>query len=258
MTETDHPADIGDRPTPPPAVAVNADPGELANFAAMAAHWWDPEGPLKPLHVMNPVRLDYTVRASGRLGVPVCGSRWLDVGTGGGILAESAARLGAKVTGIDANPALIDTARLHAAASGVDVIYEVTQVAEFAAQHPDRFDIVTCLELLEHVPDPGALLGDCLRLLRPGGCLVVSTINRNPAAYLGTVVAAEYLLRLLPRGTHDYQRFIRPSELARFAREAGGRLAHIEGIRYLPGLDIAQACRSTRMNYIATLVRIDA
>lgn len=233
--------------------SVNADPQELANFAAMAAHWWDPQGPMKPLHIMNPVRIDYTAREAAKLGIEVGRCRWLDVGTGGGILAEAAARLGAGVTGLDANPALIDTARLHAATSGVQVNYVVDQVAKFADAHPGAFDVVTCMELLEHVPDPGALLGDCFRLLRPGGCLVVSTINRNVTAYFGAVVAAEYLLRLLPRGTHDYQRFIRPSELARFAREANGRVTHVEGIRYLPGLDIAQGCRSTRVNYIATL-----
>ena len=234
---------------PPP----NADAEELANFAAMAAHWWEPQGPLKPLHVLNPTRLDYVLTEASQHGINVSGCRWLDVGCGGGILAEAAARAGAEVTGIDANRPLIDTAKLHAAASGVRVHYETTQVADYAAGHPAEFDIVSCMELLEHVPDPGALLADCLRTLKPGGILIVSTINRTLPAYAGAVVAAEYVLRLLPRGTHDWARFIRPSELARMARTAGAKVTAASGLRYLPVLDSAELCASLKVNYIATL-----
>lgn len=244
---TNHHATIDAAPPP------NADAGELANFAAMAAHWWEPQGPLKPLHVLNPTRLDYVRTEAGRHGINISGCQWLDVGCGGGILAEAAARAGAEVIGIDANRPLIDTAKLHAATNGVRVRYETTQVADYAAGHPAEFDVVSCMELLEHVPDPGALLADCLRTLKPGGILVVSTINRTLPAYAGAVIAAEYVLRLLPRGTHDYARFIRPSELARMARAASAKMTAASGLRYLPVLDSAELCASLKVNYIATL-----
>lgn len=230
--------------------APNEDPDELARFAELAAHWWDEDGPMKPLHVMNAPRLAFVERHAR-----LAGAALLDVGTGGGLLAEAAARRGAQVIGIDQCAPLIDTARLHARAAGVDVTYECVGVTDFAARHADKFDVVTAMELIEHVPDPARLVRECLELVKPGGCLIVSTINRTVRAYLGAVVGAEYVLRLLPRGTHDYQRFLRPSELDRMARDAGARTVDLSGIRYLPVLDTATLCRDLGINYIAALRR---
>lgn len=229
---------------------VNEDPAELARFAELAPRWWDEDGPMKPLHVMNAPRLAFVERHAR-----LTGARLLDVGTGGGILAEAAARAGAAVTGIDQCAALIDTARLHARAAGVDVTYETVSVTGFAERHAGSFDIVTAMELLEHVPDPARLVRECLALLAPGGCLVVSTINRTLKAYLGAVVGAEYVLRLLPRGTHDYERFVRPSELDRMARAADARVVDLAGIRYVPFLDSASLTDDLDINYIAALRR---
>jgi 2-polyprenyl-6-hydroxyphenyl methylase/3-demethylubiquinone-9 3-methyltransferase len=208
---------------------VNADPAELEKFSQLAHRWWDPHGEFKPLHDINPLRLDWIEHRVGLAGKDV-----LDIGCGGGILAESMARLGARVTGIDLSEKALRVAELHLHESRLEIKYRKESAEDFAAAHPAAFDLVTCMELLEHVPDPQSMVAACARLLRPGGRAVFSTINRNPKSYLFAVIGAEYLLRLLPRGTHDYNRFIRPSELSRWARAGGLRIGEMTGMTYNP------------------------
>ncbi len=208
---------------------TNTDGEEIAKFEALANRWWDPEGDFRPLHDMNPLRANYIDQRS-----PVAGRQLLDVGCGGGILAEAMARRGAHVTGIDMAESPLAVARLHALEANVSVDYRQSTAEALATQQPDSFDIVTCLEMLEHVPDPASVIRACSDLTRPGGDLYFSTINRNPKAWALAVVGAEYVLRLLPRGTHDYRKFIKPSELAQFARAAGLEVMHITGILYNP------------------------
>jgi 2-polyprenyl-6-hydroxyphenyl methylase/3-demethylubiquinone-9 3-methyltransferase len=207
----------------------NVDAREIERFGALAARWWDPNGEMRPLHDMNPARLDY-VDARAQL----AGKRVLDVGCGGGLLSEAMARRGAEVVGIDLSTSALDVARSHAQQSGVAVEYREAAAESVAATDARRFDVVTCLELLEHVPDPAALVGACARLVRPGGHVFFSTINRNPKAWLLAVVAAEYVLGMLPRGTHDYARFLRPSEVDAWARANGLELATLSGMHYDP------------------------
>ncbi len=209
---------------------LNIDPREIDKFEQVAHRWWDPESEFKPLHQINPLRLDYIERHAGGLR----DKQVLDVGCGGGILSEAMARAGARVTGIDMGKAPLEVARLHLLDSGLDVDYQHNSAEDFAAQHPGRFDVVTCMEMLEHVPDPAAIVQACARLVKPGGQVFLSTINRNPKAYLLAIVGAEYLLKMLPKGTHDYRKFIKPSELARWLREAGLELHHIAGMSYNP------------------------
>ena len=194
----------------------NADPKELAKFSALAQSWWDPAGPSKPLHELNPVRLRYIDRAAG-LSETVA----LDVGCGGGILAEAMARGGARVLGIDLSPAVLDVAELHALESNVAVEYRAIAAEDLALEQPGAFDLVTCMEMLEHVPDPKASIAALATLVKPGGSVIVSTLNRKAMAFAVAIVGAEYIARMLPRGTHEYLKFIRPSELARWGREAG-------------------------------------
>jgi 2-polyprenyl-6-hydroxyphenyl methylase/3-demethylubiquinone-9 3-methyltransferase len=230
---------------------LNADPAELAKFGALAHRWWDPGSDFKPLHDINPLRLDHIERRSGGL----ADKRMLDVGCGGGILAEALARAGAKVTGIDLSDKALAVARLHQLESGVDVDYRLSAAETLAAEAPASFDVVTCMELLEHVPDPASTVAACAKLAKAGGLVVFSTINRNPKAYLFAVIGGEYLLRLLPRGTHDYARFIKPSELAAFGRSAGLDPDDLVGMTYNP---LAKAYRleaDTSVNYIATFRR---
>ena len=193
-----------------------ADPAEIAKFETIAHRFWDADGEFRPLHRLNPVRADYIAARAAMTGAAV-----LDVGCGGGLLAEALARRGARVTGIDLAPAMIQTAQLHAAESGLAIDYRVQDAAELAAAAPQAWDVVCCMEMLEHVADPAAFLGVLGRLVRPGGAVFVSTLNRTPKAFLLAIVGAEYVLRLLPRGTHEYERFIRPSELSNWARDAG-------------------------------------
>ena len=207
----------------------NVDPAELQKFGALAHRWWDPEGEFRPLHELNPLRLEW-IEALARLP----GASALDIGCGGGILAESMARQGARVTGIDLSEKALEVARLHLAESGLQVRYELSSAEEFAGRHPDRFDVVTCMELLEHVPEPASTVAACARLAKRGGRVFFSTINRNPKSYLFAVIGAEYVLGLLPRGTHDYTRFIRPSELAHWCRDAGLRPQEVTGMSYGP------------------------
>jgi 2-polyprenyl-6-hydroxyphenyl methylase/3-demethylubiquinone-9 3-methyltransferase len=204
---------------------VNVDPAELEKFSALAHRWWDPEGEFRPLHDINPLRLEWIAGHAALEGAKV-----LDVGCGGGILAEAMARRGARVTGIDLSDKALRVAELHLQESKLDVRYEKSTVEDYAGE----FDIVTCMELLEHVPDPASMVAACARLVRPGGHVFFSTINRNPKAYLFAVVGAEYVLGLLPKGTHDYMRFIKPSELARWTRGAALRTEELIGMTYNP------------------------
>ncbi|MGE4532163.1 bifunctional 2-polyprenyl-6-hydroxyphenol methylase/3-demethylubiquinol 3-O-methyltransferase UbiG [Halomonas sp.] len=209
--------------------ADNVDPGEIAKFEALAGRWWDREGEFKPLHDINPLRLDFIDARAG-----LAERRVLDVGCGGGILAEGMAHRGAEVTGIDLGEAPLGVARLHAEESGLAIDYRRVSVEALAEQAPGSFDVVTCLEMLEHVPDPASVVRACARLVKPGGQVFFSTLNRNPKALALGVVAAEYLLRLVPRGTHDYKRFIRPAELAGWCRQAGLAVREQSGLVYNP------------------------
>ncbi|MFL7979821.1 bifunctional 2-polyprenyl-6-hydroxyphenol methylase/3-demethylubiquinol 3-O-methyltransferase UbiG, partial [Xanthomonas vasicola] len=216
---------------------------ELDKFAALANRWWDADGPQKPLHALNPVRLEYV---SARL--DLAGARVLDVGCGGGLLSESMARLGAQVTAIDLAPELVKVARLHSLESGVQVDYRVQSVEDLAAEQPGSFDAVTCMEMLEHVPDPTAIIRACASLLKPGGKLFLSTLNRTPAAFALAVVGAEYIARLLPKGTHHYKDFIKPAELAAWLRNAELRLEDVSGMLYEPWRNRARLSSRTEVN----------
>jgi 2-polyprenyl-6-hydroxyphenyl methylase/3-demethylubiquinone-9 3-methyltransferase len=209
--------------------APNADPAELAKFGELAHRWWDPQGEFRPLHEINPLRLGWIESLA-----PLAARDVLDVGCGGGILAEAMARRGARVTGIDLSEKPLRVAQLHLLESAQQVRYELAAAEDYAERYAGSFDVVTCMELLEHVPDPASTVAACARLLRPGGRAFFSTINRNPKAYLFAVIGAEYVLKLLPRGTHDYARFIRPSELAQWCRAAGLRAAEMTGMTYNP------------------------
>jgi 2-polyprenyl-6-hydroxyphenyl methylase/3-demethylubiquinone-9 3-methyltransferase len=208
---------------------VNVDPAELAKFSDLAHRWWDPASEFRPLHEINPLRLEWI---AGR--APLEGREVLDVGCGGGILSEAMARLGASVTGIDLSEKALKVAQLHLLESRLAVRYELESAESLAREQAGRFDVVTCMELLEHVPDPASTVAACAKLAKPGGQVFFSTINRNPKSYLFAVIGAEYVLKLLPRGTHDYARFIKPSELARACRAAGLREAELIGMTYNP------------------------
>jgi 2-polyprenyl-6-hydroxyphenyl methylase/3-demethylubiquinone-9 3-methyltransferase len=207
----------------------NVDPAELAKFDALASRWWDTEGEFRPLHEINPLRLDWI-----RQRVQLAGSKAVDIGCGGGILAESIANAGATVTGIDMAEGPLSVARLHQIESGVEVDYRQMTAEALAGEEAGTYDLVTCLEMLEHVPDPSAVIRSCAELLKPGGDVVFSTINRNPKSFVFAIVGAEYILRLLPKGTHEYEKFSRPSELEEWARTAGLELEASIGMLYNP------------------------
>src|SRR5258708_3351533 len=208
---------------------MNADPAELEKFGQLAPRWWDPVGEFKPLHEINAVGLEWVDRDGG-----VAGQSVLDVGCGGGILAEAMAQRGASVTGIDLSEKALRIAELHLHESHLSIKYEKISVEDFAARNAGRFDALTCMELLEHVPEPASMVDACAKLVRPGGQVFFSTLNRNPRSYLFAVIGAEYLLGLLPKGTHDYLRFIKPSELARWSRASGLRVDEVLGMTYNP------------------------
>ena len=229
---------------------MNADPAELEKFSQLAHRWWDPHGEFRPLHDINPLRLGWIDERAA-----LSGKRVLDVGCGGGILAEAMAARGARVTGIDLSEKSLRVAELHLLQSQANVVYEHASPEEYAAQHAGEFDVVTCMELLEHVPEPAGMVAACARLLRPGGQVFFSTINRNPKSYLFAVIGAEYVLRLLPRGTHDYLRFIKPSELSRFAREAMLRPEELIGMTYNPFTREYRLGRDCDVNYLLRCVR---
>lgn len=229
---------------------ANFDPAEISKFDAAAPRWWDPDGEFRPLHDLNPARLDYIEARAG-----LAGRRVLDVGCGGGLLAEGMARRGASVTAIDLAPEALAVARLHALESGVEVEYRQVAVESLAAATPASFDLVTCLEMLEHVPDPAAILANLGTLVRPGGQVICSTINRNARSFALAIVGAEYLLRLLPMGTHQYGRLIRPSELTGWARAAGLTLTDLAGLDYDPFSRQARVTDDVSVNYLATYLR---
>lgn len=207
----------------------NVDPAEVAKFEALASRWWDKTGEFKPLHDINPLRLDFIDARAG-----LAGKRVLDVGCGGGILSQSMAHRGAEVTGIDMGAAPLDVARQHAQESGVAICYQHCTVEDFARQHPASFDVVTCMEMLEHVPDPASVVAACSQLVRPGGHAFFSTLNRTPKSYAFAILGAEYLLHLLPRGTHQHRQFIRPSEMAAWCRASQLEVSEQTGLTYNP------------------------
>ncbi|MDT0635448.1 bifunctional 2-polyprenyl-6-hydroxyphenol methylase/3-demethylubiquinol 3-O-methyltransferase UbiG [Spectribacter hydrogenoxidans] len=223
---------------------------ELVKFDALAQRWWDPDGDMRPLHDINPARTSWIDRRVG-----LAGKRVLDVGCGAGLLSEAMTRAGAHVIGIDLAPGLIEAATAHAADSGLDVVYQCRSTRDLAAEAAGRFDLVTCLEMLEHVDDPGVIVDDCARLVKPGGAVVFSTINRSPAAWLLAIAGAEYVLGLLPRGTHEYAKFIRPSELSGWARHSGLATREIAGMHYNPFLRTTRFGTRPDVNYFLHAVR---
>jgi len=224
---------------------ANVDDEEIARFEALASRWWDPQSEFKPLHDINPLRLDYIDQRSG-----LSGKRVLDVGCGGGILAESMAARGAMVCGIDMGDAPLDVARLHALETGIELEYRKITVEALAEEAAASYDVVTCLELLEHVPDPSSIVAACAHLAKPGGQIFFSTINRNPKSLLLAIVGAEYLLKLLPKGTHDYKKFIKPSELSRYARRVSLQVRDLTGMVYSPFSKEYRLDRDVDVNYL--------
>ncbi len=229
---------------------ANFDPTEIKKFEELASRWWDEQGEFKPLHEMNPLRLNFINAGSPLEGKTVC-----DIGCGGGILSESMAKCGATVTGLDMGKAPLSVARLHALESDLEIDYQQITAEEFAEQNPEKFDVVTCMEMLEHVPDPASVIKACYQLLKPGGSVYFSTINRNPKAYLMAIVGAEYVMKMLPRGTHDYARFIKPSELDSWAREAGLELRNLKGVTYNPLTSLFSQSQDVDVNYMAHFQR---
>jgi 2-polyprenyl-6-hydroxyphenyl methylase / 3-demethylubiquinone-9 3-methyltransferase len=232
----------------PDAPNAGADRVELDKFDALAPRFWDPDGEFRPLHLLNPVRARFVAERA-----TLAGARVLDVGCGGGLLCEAFARAGAHVTGIDLAPGMIEVARLHAAAENLKIDYRLEDAEHLAATAPATFDIVSCMEMLEHVPEPAVTVAALARLVRPAGAVFVSTINRNLKSFLLAIVAAEYVLQLIPRGTHEYERLIRPAELARWARAAGLRLHEIAGLDFSPLTQAVRLTRDPAVNYIAHL-----
>jgi len=224
---------------------MNADPAELQKFSDIAHRWWDPESEFRPLHEINPLRLDWIDEIANLKGKQV-----IDVGCGGGILAEGMAAKGADVTGIDLGEKALSVARLHLHESGHKIDYQHISAEDMAATHPGAFDVVTCLEMLEHVPDPTSIVAACAQLVKPGGHVFFSTINRNAKAYALAVIGAEYVLKLLPRGTHDYAKFIKPSELGRMARQSGLKMKALVGLSYNPLTQVYSLGRDTDVNFL--------
>ncbi len=223
----------------------NIDPAEIKKFDDLASRWWDEQGEFKPLHEMNPLRLNFI-----NIGSPLEKIKVVDIGCGGGILTESMAKCGAITTGIDMGKAPLSVARLHALENELEIDYQQITAEEFAEQHPASFDVVTCMEMLEHVPDPASIISACFKLVKPGGSVYFSTINRNPKSYLFAIVGAEYVMKMLPRGTHDYARFIKPSELDHWARKAGLELQNIKGISYNPFTSMFSQSHDVDINYM--------
>ncbi|SRR6186713_465873 len=226
-------------------MTINVDPAEIARFSELAHRWWDPASDFKPLHDINPLRLDYIDRCAGLSGKTV-----LDVGCGGGILAESMAQRGAQVTGIDLSDKALKVAQLHVLESGVALDYRHASAEDFARERPQHYDIVTCMELLEHVPDPASTVRACATLAKAGGHVFFSTINRNLKSYLFAVVGAEYVLRMLPRGTHRYEKFVKPSELGGFCRQGSLDVREVIGMTYNPLTDRYALGSDTSVNYL--------
>jgi 2-polyprenyl-6-hydroxyphenyl methylase/3-demethylubiquinone-9 3-methyltransferase len=231
-------------------LCMNADPLELQKFSDLAHRWWDPTSEFRPLHEINPLRLEW-INAHA----PLAGKTIVDIGCGGGILAESMVKKGGRVTGIDLSEKALKVADLHSLESGVQVRYEMISAEDFAAREPAAYDIVTCMEMLEHVPDPAAVVHACATLVKPGGQVFFSTLNRNPKSYLFAVIGAEYILNLLPKGTHDYAKFITPAELAQFVRNAGMNVDALKGMTYNPLTKIYSLNQNTDVNYLVACSR---
>ncbi len=229
---------------------MNADPLEIQKFSELAHRWWDPTSEFRPLHEINPLRLEW-INAR----VPLAGKKICDVGCGGGILAESIAKKGATVTGIDLSEKALKVADLHSLESGIKVRYELISAEELAAREAEEYDVVTCMEMLEHVPDPAAIVQACAKLVKPGGHIFFSTLNRNPKSYLFAIIGAEYILGLLPRGTHDYAKFITPAELSSFTRTAGLEVQALKGMTYNPLTKIYSLNQDTSVNYLMATVK---
>ena len=229
---------------------MNADPQEIQKFSELAHRWWDPTSEFRPLHEINPLRLEW-INAR----VPPAGKKVCDVGCGGGILAESIAKKGATVTGIDLSEKALKVADLHSLESGIKVRYELISAEELAAREAGQYDVVTCMEMLEHVPDPAAIVQACAKLVKPGGHIFFSTLNRNPKSYLFAIIGAEYVLGLLPRGTHDYAKFITPAELSGFARKADLEVEALKGMTYNPLTKIYSLNQDTSVNYLVATVK---
>ncbi|MFT6261317.1 MAG: 2-polyprenyl-6-hydroxyphenyl methylase/3-demethylubiquinone-9 3-methyltransferase [Crocinitomicaceae bacterium] len=223
----------------------NVDLAELAKFESIATRWWDTQSEFKPLHDINPMRTNFIDEQ-----VQLAGKNVLDVGCGGGILSEAMTQRGAQVTAIDMGQANINTAKLHALESGLSIDYQVIPVEQLAEQQPASFDVVTCLEMLEHVPDPVSIVNACYKLCKPGGQVIFSTLNRNPKSFLLGIIGAEYLLNMVPKGTHDYKKFIRPSELANWSRQAGLTIGKMTGMTYNPITKVYKLGRDTDVNYL--------
>ncbi|HSH72771.1 MAG TPA: bifunctional 2-polyprenyl-6-hydroxyphenol methylase/3-demethylubiquinol 3-O-methyltransferase UbiG [Methylophilaceae bacterium] len=229
---------------------MNVDPAELQKFSTLAHRWWDPNSEFKPLHEINPLRLNFIDDLIG-----LSGKRVLDVGCGGGILSESMSQKGATVTGIDLGEKALKVARLHSLETGVNVEYRLIAVEALAQEAPESYDIVTCMEMLEHVPDPAAVVQACAQLVKPGGSVFFSTINRNPKAYLFAVIGAEYILNMLPRGTHEYEKFIKPSELSAWSRSSGLTVNGLKGMSYNPLNQHYWLGEDVSVNYIVHTVK---
>lgn len=224
---------------------MNSDPSELQKFSDIAQRWWDADAEFRPLHDINPLRLRWIQRYAS-----LAGKTALDIGCGGGILSESLARAGADVTGIDLSEAALKVAELHSLDSGIPVRYELIAAEELAQREPEEYDIVTCMEMLEHVPDPGSVVRACAKLAKPGGQVFFSTLNRNAKSFLCAIVGAEYLLRMLPKGTHDFTKFVTPAELSQFARNAGLSVDAITGLNYNPLTGAYSLCDDVSVNYL--------
>lgn len=229
---------------------INADPAELQKFSDLAHRWWDPNSEFKPLHDINPLRIDYIAER-----VALTNARMIDVGCGGGLITEALAERGAIVTGIDLSERALGVAKLHLKESRREVDYQLIAAEAIAEEMPAAFDAVTCLEMLEHVPDPAQTIAACAKLVKPGGNVFFSTINRNPKAYLMAVIGAEYLLKMLPKGTHDYEKFIKPSELSRWCRQVGLEIKDICGMSYQPFSRTYSLGRDSSVNYLVHAVR---
>lgn len=223
----------------------NVDQAEIDKFSALAHRWWDPTSEFKPLHAINPLRLDWIKSIS-----PISGKKVLDVGCGGGILTESMSKEGAQVTGIDLSTKALKVAELHQLESGVSVRYQSISAEDLARNEPESFDVVTCMEMLEHVPNPASVVQACANLCKPGGAIFFSTLNRNPKSYLFAIIGAEYVLKLLPKGTHQYEKFIKPSELAQYTRAANLEFLEIKGLTYNPLTQIYRLSNDTDVNYM--------
>jgi 2-polyprenyl-6-hydroxyphenyl methylase / 3-demethylubiquinone-9 3-methyltransferase len=224
---------------------MNVDPIELQKFSDLAHRWWDPESEFRPLHEINPLRLEWINNK-----IPLVGKKVIDIGCGGGILAESMARKGAQVTGIDLGEKALKVAELHSLETGIHVHYELIAAEAMAEREAGQYDVVTCMEMLEHVPDPAAIVQACAKLVKPGGRVFFSTLNRNPKSYLFAVIGAEYVLQILPKGTHDYSKFITPAELAQFMRKAGLELDTMKGLGYNPFTKMYSLNQDTSVNYM--------